>query len=280
MLAEATAAISSAPSGVLAALHRAASETGADFGYLLDTAMRESGLKPQAKSNTSSATGLFQFIDQTWLGLVKQYGAKFGLSSYAAAIRQGPDGRCHADNPADRQAILALRNDPQVSALMEGEFANQTRSALEQDLGRDVCNGELYAAHFLGPSAACKLIRMSEADPSANAAAAFPQAAGANRSVFYRRDGSPKTVREVHDWALKQTSVTARAIKPATPAARSTAPVIQPASDPRITHWSSADLYSTMTSLPPAASQSFVLTPGIVSILASLTPDIDRAKRS
>ena len=205
MLAEATKAALDA-SGIVATLQRAATATGADFNYLLATAQRESDLKPQAQSATSSATGLFQFVDQTWLGLVKEYGAKHGLGSMAGAISKDGDGRYRADNPADRQAILALRKDPQVASLMEGEFANATRATLESSLGRGVCGGELYAAHFLGPDAACKLINMSASQPSASAAAAFPQAAGANKSVFFHADGTPKTVREVYDWALKQES--------------------------------------------------------------------------
>jgi len=206
MLAEAAAATPTR-SDVIAALHQASAETGSNFDYLLGTAMRESSLKPQAKSSTSSASGLFQFVDQTWLGLVKQYGGRYGLGSYASAIQQNSDGRYEADNQADRQAILALRNDPKVSALMEGEFANETRSTLESSLGRGVCNGELYAAHFLGPEAACKLIKMSENQPAASAPSAFPAAASANKSVFFKADGSPKTVRDVYDWALKQPSV-------------------------------------------------------------------------
>ena len=270
MLAEANTAISSAPTRILAALQHAATETGTDFRYLLDTAMRESGLKSDAKSSTSSASGLFQFVDQTWLGLVKQYGAKFGLSSYAGAISQGSDGRFHTANPADRQAILALRNDPETAALMEGEYANQTRTALQQNLGRDVCNGELYAAHFLGPGAACKLIRMSDSNPGANAASAFPDAASANRNVFYHSDGSPKTVREVHDWALKQANAVMPAKQAAAPGARAT-PVWAGATAIPADGWSSADLYNSMVGL--GSAQSMVLTPGIVSILASLTPD-------
>lgn len=203
MLAEAATA---APTrnDVIAALQQASAQTGSNFDYLLDTAMRESSLKCQAKSNTSSATGLFQFVGQTWLGLVKQYGARYGLGSYAAAIQQDSDGRYEVDNASDRQAILALRNDPKVAALMEGEYANESRSTLEASLGRQVCNGELYAAHFLGPEAACRLIKMSESQPGASAASAFPQAASANKSVFYKADGAPKSVREVYDWALKQ----------------------------------------------------------------------------
>jgi hypothetical protein len=203
MMAEATKAASEA-SGIVATLQRAAAATGADFNYLLATAERESGLKPQAQSATSSATGLFQFVDQTWLGLVKDYGSKYGLGSMANAITKDANGHFSVDNSADRQAILALRKDPQVSSLMEGEFCNATRATLEDNLGRGVNSGELYAAHFLGPDAACKLIRMNSSQPAASAASAFPQAADANQSVFFHANGTPKTVREVYDWAQKQ----------------------------------------------------------------------------
>jgi hypothetical protein len=202
MLAEATS--TAARSDVLAALKQASAATGSDFNYLLCTAMRESSLKPHAKSSTSSACGLFQFVEQTWLGLVKQFGAKHGLGSFANAIEQNSDGRFETDNASDRHAILALRNDPRASALMAGEYANVTRSTLENSLGRNVSNGELYAAHFLGPEAACRLIRMNASQPQACAATAFPNAAAANRSVFYRADGSAKSVHEVYNWTAKQ----------------------------------------------------------------------------
>jgi Transglycosylase SLT domain len=191
------------PQTVLAALKNAAAATGSDFHYLLGTAMRESSLKPDAHSSTSSAAGLFQFVDQTWMGLVKVHGAQYGLGGMADAIRKGDDGRFHAD-AADRQAILSLRANPQVSALMAGEYAKTTQNQMRATLGREVCGGELYAAHFLGPDAACKLIRLADNAPGASAAAQFPDAAHANKSVFYRPDGQAKTVKEVYDWALRQ----------------------------------------------------------------------------
>ena len=189
---------------IVAMLQKAAAATGSDFHYLLGTAMRESSLRPQAQSTTSSAAGLFQFVEQTWLGLVKEHGAKYGLGSMAAAINKDSSGHFHTANAEDHRAILALRNDPQIAALMAGEYAKATRATLQSALGRNVCGGELYAAHFLGADAACKLIRLNAADPDANAAASFPQAAGANRSVFYRPDGSARSVRDVYDWAMKQ----------------------------------------------------------------------------
>lgn len=203
MSGEVTATVSASP--VVAALQKASAATGTGFDYLLKTAMRESGLKPGAKAATSSASGLFQFVEQTWMSMVKNYGGKYGLGSYASAIAKGGDGRYYAANAADRQAILNLRSDPQVSALMAGEFAAQSRGKMQSALGRPVGDGELYAAHFLGTDAACRLVQLNETAPGASAASAFPQAAEANRSVFYHADGSAKTVGEVYAWTTRQT---------------------------------------------------------------------------
>jgi hypothetical protein len=210
---------------VLAALKNAAAATGSDFHYLLGTAIRESSLKPDAKSNSSSAAGLFQFVDQTWMGLVKEHGARYGLSSLADSIRKSDDGHYHAE-AADRKMILGLRSNPQLSALMAGEYARKTEGQLKSALGREVCGGELYAAHFLGPDAACKLIRLADQSPHASAAAQFPQAASANRSVFYRPDGQAKTVREVYDWAVRQPG------EPGTVRIAELLPVVPPAAAP------------------------------------------------
>jgi hypothetical protein len=165
--------------------------------------MRESSLKPNATSSSSSATGLFQFIDQTWLGLVKEHGAQYGLGNFADQITKQADGRYRVDG-GGKQDILALRKNPEVCALMAGEYAKSTQGSLRASLGREVCGGELYAAHFLGPDAASKLIKLAGSDPGASAAAQFPQAAAANKSVFFHADGSAKSVREVYDWAMRQ----------------------------------------------------------------------------
>ncbi|MEJ0025868.1 MAG: hypothetical protein WDN01_07565 [Rhizomicrobium sp.] len=280
MLAEAATATTDRTQ-ILGALQRASAATGADFNYLLDTAMRESSLKPSAQASTSSAAGLFQFTEQTWLGTVKTYGAKHGLGAYADAIAQGSDGRYRADNSADRRAILALRKDPQVSALMAGEFSQATRATLQQSLGRDVCGGELYAAHFLGPDAACRLIKLSDSHPDASAAHAFPAAADANRKVFYHSNGTPKTVREVYNWALKQPGGSAALAGSAPSAAPTTlvdgtavAAPDQSALLASISSWRpSRGFFSTgfgdaeKGGLPSAP---FLMTPGVMDVLASV----------
>lgn len=199
MLAEAARA---AANTVVSALQKASAATGVDFNYLLGTAIRESGLKPSAKSGQSSAAGLFQFVEQTWLSLVKEHGSKYGLSSYANAITRTDDGRYHVANGEDRSAILRLRNDPQISAMMAGEYTKTTQSQMEDRLGRHVTSGELYAAHLLGPGSACKLIRSNQGSPASAACDLFPTAASSNPTVFYHADGRPKTVREVYNWTV------------------------------------------------------------------------------
>ncbi|HWA89576.1 MAG TPA: hypothetical protein VG889_06035 [Rhizomicrobium sp.] len=275
MLAEAVAD----KSQIIAALKQASAATGSDFHYLLGTAMRESGLKTQAQSSTSSACGLFQFVGQTWLGLIKQHGAKYGLSAYADAIAKDGDGHFKVANASDREAILALRKDPKIAALMAGEFSNRTKSTLESTLGRNVCGGELYAAHFLGPQAACKLIQMNGAHPDAKAADAFPQAADANRNVFYHSDGSAKTVREVYNWALKQPN--GDTALPATPHPThlaSTATCTPSNADllGGVLAWSpQRPSFSALADDDGEASlpvTPFLLTPGVMDILSEITP--------
>lgn len=269
MLAEATGTLESR-NAILAALHQASAATGSDFNYLLDTAMRESGLKSVAKSTASSASGLFQFVEQTWLGLVKEHGAQFGLGSYASAISKGSDGRYSVDNSADRSAILALRNDPRVAALMEGEYANATRARLQSALGRNVCSGELYAAHFLGLEAACRLIRLNETEPQQSAPACFPSAASANHSVFYHADGTPKSVREVYEWALKApagvtgTMVASRAATGASPSR-----AVAWNQSPEALALTGSDRLDDAASLGFLAQTPFALSTDVIDLLGS-----------
>src|SRR5271170_8227792 len=71
---------SAAGSAVTGAIRQASQATGTSFNYLLATAQVESGLNPQAGAPTSSARGLFQFVEQTWLGTIKQSGAALGYA--------------------------------------------------------------------------------------------------------------------------------------------------------------------------------------------------------
>ncbi len=180
------------------AIQRASEATGVDFGFLLGTAKRESGYNPNARAHTSSAAGLFQFVDQTWLATLKQHGAKYGYARYADLISQDGDGKFHVSGAAARQAVMELKLDPHASALMAGELASDHASYLRGRMGRNPTAGELYAAHVLGPQGSARLIEARHSAPSASAANLFPDAAAANRPIFYR-DGRAATVTEVYD---------------------------------------------------------------------------------
>ena len=182
---------------VEAAIQRASTATGVDFSFLMKTANRESGYNPKAQAPTSSAAGLFQFVEQTWLSTLKQHGAKYGYARYADLIIKGSDGRLRVDGGEARKAVMDLRLDPHAASLMAGELTSGHAAYLRGRTGRAPTGGELYAAHFLGPSGSAKLIEAMQSRPGASAASLFPDAAASNRSIFYR-DGRPATVSEVY----------------------------------------------------------------------------------
>ena len=182
---------------VEAAIERASQATGVDFSFLLGTARRESGYNPQAHARTSSAAGLFQFVDQTWLATLKKHGAKYGYARYADLIGQGSDGRYYVSGSDAHQAVMDLRLDPHAAALMAGELATDHASYLRGRMGRDPTSGELYAAHVLGPQGSARLIEAVQRSPHQPASELFPDAAAANRPIFYR-DGRAASVTEVY----------------------------------------------------------------------------------
>jgi hypothetical protein len=189
--------VTSIRSVVESAIQRASSATGVDFSFLMGAAKRESGFNPNAKAGTSSASGLFQFVDQTWLSTLKKHGAKYGYARYADLIQQGPDGKYRVSGDEARKAVLSLKLDPHAASLMAGELTSDHASYLRGRVGRPPTAGELYAAHFLGPQGSARLIEAVGNAPGASAAAMFPDAAAANRSIFYR-EGRAATVGEVY----------------------------------------------------------------------------------
>ncbi len=215
---------------VTGAIREAARITGAGFDYLLKTALRESNFDPDSKAATSSATGLFQFIDQTWLGMLKSTGAGVGYGRYAEAISQTSSGKYVVVDPQTHREIMALRKDPTANAVMAGLFTTRNAAELNEALGRKPTDGELYMAHFLGANGATRFISAATKTPDAPAAPSFPEAARANRSIFYDRWGMARTFSQVyarlaklHDNGTVPVAVTAVAAP---------APVMSPAAAP------------------------------------------------
>jgi hypothetical protein len=201
---------------VEAAIQRASQATGVDFSFLMKTAGRESGFNPAAHAGASSAAGLFQFVEQTWLSTLKQHGAKHGYARYADLIEKSADGRFHVADGEARRAVMDLRLDPHAASMMAGELTSDSAAYLKGRTGRAPTAGELYAAHFLGPQGSARLIEAAQRQPGASAASLFPDAAHANKSIFFT-DGRPATVGELYA-SLTHAAGAGQATDPAKPA--------------------------------------------------------------
>lgn len=191
------------PQNILSALKKASAVTGADFNYLVNTAARESGFRPGVKAPTSSATGLFQFIDSTWLQMMKDEGPSLGLGDYAKHITRNKSGRYTVQNSEKRQEILNLRKNPDIASLMAGAFTRFNSKTLESEIGRKPTSGELYIAHFLGAGSGAKLINAANLSPNSKAVDLFPAAARSNKTLFYR-GGQPVSVKGLYQNLVKR----------------------------------------------------------------------------
>lgn len=187
----------SVPQPLAFAIDTAGAKSDVDFDYLLRTAIRESSLNPAAKAQTSSATGLFQFLDGTWLQVMKQEGPRLGYGQYADAIKVDSDGDYFIADKALRKEVLKLREDPQIASDMAAAFTRSNGSYLFEKFGRMPSPGELYIAHFLGAQGAEKMFEAGLKDPDQIAATLFPRQAKANKAIFYE-GGEARTIREVY----------------------------------------------------------------------------------
>ena len=150
----------------------AAQEVGIDQDILTKIAKAESSLNPSAKAKTSSAGGLFQFIDSTWKDMVKRHGAKHGIT-------------------------VADKFDPRANSIMGAIFTKENAERLKPVLGREPNAREIYLAHFSGAGTAKRVLSKMKSNPNAPASEAWGNAAiKANKSIFYN-NGKLRTVEEV-----------------------------------------------------------------------------------
>lgn len=158
----------------------AAKMTGVPVDWLTVIAGIESSFKYDVKSKTSSATGWFQFINDTWDGMVKAYGSKYGIPSRAA--------------DPERKA----RKDPRANALMGAMYIKDNYNHLSKALGRkDLTDTDVYMAHFLGAGGATKFFK---ADPNALAYKVFKDAYSANMPLFFvnSKPSQPRTIAGIY----------------------------------------------------------------------------------
>jgi hypothetical protein len=188
------------PRWLVHSILKAAHVTGVDPVYLMTLADVESSLSPEAKAPTSSAKGLFQFIDRTWLEIVQTHAADYGFTAAAEAIRTVGDDPVVSEK--DREWVMNLRTDPYFSALMAGELIKDVERALQAQGERELAEAELYLAHFLGASSAVRFLAALDQDPEMKASKLFPKAAKANAGLFMEGKGRkrrPVSVAELYN---------------------------------------------------------------------------------
>jgi hypothetical protein len=150
-------------------IEESAKKVGTDPAMMTTFAALESGLNPNAKASTSSATGLFQFIKSTWNQQLSQHGQKYGLSKDTSPT------------------------DPVASSLLGSEYVKANSKYLEKVKPNPNIN-DLYLAHFLGGGGARKFLTTS---PEEYGSRVFPEAANANKSIFFE-GGMPLTISQIY----------------------------------------------------------------------------------
>jgi hypothetical protein len=179
----------------------AARTAGADPALMMSIADKESNFSLRAKASTSSASGLFQFIDTTWLRALRNFGGRYGHEEEAKAIG-GEDDRPEIA-PKKRAEALSLRNDPYLAAAMAAEMLKHDGAKIAELLGRPLTAGETYLLHFLGPDDAARFMKKLDSEPEAPAARVLPRPARANRPIFFERVArgrmKARSLSEVHE---------------------------------------------------------------------------------
>ncbi|HUK57951.1 MAG TPA: transglycosylase SLT domain-containing protein [Stellaceae bacterium] len=179
-------------------IRQASLASSSDFGLLMAQAQQESSFNPAAKAATGSASGLYQFVDSTWLDMVRRFGAKYGASQLASQIGTDAAGKPTVADPAAKQHILALRNDPNLATALAGEYAKLNKGELESALGRPATRADLYMAHFLGPSGATSFLKALHTEGGSSAAQLLPDAAANNPGIFYDTAGHARSISAIY----------------------------------------------------------------------------------
>jgi hypothetical protein len=162
------------PADIRGYIEEAASRAGVPVNVMMAIAKQESDFGRAKDPTSSSAKGLYQFIDGTWESMVKTAAPIYGLPT------------------------TITRDDHRASAFMGAEYARQNKIAFEKVMGRPQKDGEMYISHFMGTQGGIDFVKAYEQNPGQNAAAAFPKAANANKTIFYNDNGTPRSMAQVY----------------------------------------------------------------------------------
>lgn len=219
------------PPDVLQSIRSASATTGVDFKFLLAQASLESGFQSEVRARRSSAAGLFQFTNQTWLEMMREHGQKYGQGALASQIATQPGGKLVVGDKATEKQILDLRANVELSAHMAAELTKTNAAHLEKALGRKPSTADLHLSLLLGATGAVRFLKAHQSDAETSAAALVPAAARQNPTIFYDSGHTPKTVAAVYQrieerlaGPMRQVAALERASAQTAPAQRAKAP--------------------------------------------------------
>ena len=193
---------------------RAASRiSGVGLPTLIAQLAHESAFRADARNAASSAAGPAQFLEGTWLEMIRRYGAAYGLAAIAERIVL-INGRLDIADPALKAEVLALRCNPELALAMAGRYLAAVAADLAKMIGRAPNELETRLGYLLGAGGAALLLKAARASPRRPAAEILPDAAKANPLLFQDTGGRPlsaaacleairRTLRAERDWAAR-----------------------------------------------------------------------------
>lgn len=153
----------------------AAKVVGIDPNIMLTTAAIESDFNPNAKAPVGSASGLMQFISDTWKGTIAKHGAKYGYDQ--------------STSPFDAKA----------SALMGAHYVKDSLGHLSKSYKGAIGSVEAYLVHFMGPAGAARFLKAMQENPGQYGSQLMPKEAAANPKIYFG-DRGPRTLGEMYQW--------------------------------------------------------------------------------
>jgi hypothetical protein len=134
--------------------------------FLNRLALAESSGNADAQAKTSSACGLMQMTDDVLYQKLFEYGERYGYqdggSTYIERSRIVHRGEVRLSyslrNPADKDKVRGLCDDPYFATLLGAEHMRDVVVAMQESLKRPVKDAEAYMGYVFGPNAALRLV--------------------------------------------------------------------------------------------------------------------------